>query len=100
MACAGKKVRPAADGIGLAGISVDPNATALHDRPDDISADPVTQMTMRRDVQDQEVRPLPGFETPDVARAADRVGRVDGARDDRLRGNQAVVMTRERRGEL
>src|SRR5207247_10006547 len=55
--------------LGLAGISVDPNATALHDRPDDISADPVTQMTIRRAVQAQEVRPLPGVATPGVARA-------------------------------
>src|SRR5256712_609449 len=95
-----KNPLPPNDGCRLSNRTADLDRASLDDDPDRIPANPVSEVTVRRDPEDEDVRQLPGLQVPDLGSHADRVGRVDRRSDDCLRREKAVVVARQRDREL
>src|SRR2546422_1250646 len=95
-----KNPPPAKDGSRLLNRTADLDRTSLDDDPDRVPADPVSEVTVRRDPEDEDVRQLPGLQAPDLGPQADRVRRVDRRGDNGLRREKAVMVTRQRDREL
>src|SRR2546426_2713527 len=69
MRVAQKNSSPAKDRGGgrLLNRAADLDRTSLDDEPDRIPADPVSEVTVRRDPKDEDVRQLPGLQAPNLA---------------------------------
>src|SRR5438445_1402901 len=95
-----KNPLPPNDGCRLSNRTADLDRASLDDDPDRVPANPVSEVTVRRDPEDEDVRELPGLQAPDLGSHADRVGRVDRRSDDRLRREKAVMVACQRDREL
>src|SRR2546425_8959254 len=100
MRVAQKNPPPANDGCRLSNWTADPDRPSLNDDPNRVHANPVSEVTVRRDPEDEDVRQLPGLQAPDLRSQADRVRRVDRRGDDRLRREKAVMVACQRDREL
>src|SRR2546422_561025 len=87
-----KNPSPAKDGGRLLNRTPDLDRTSLDDDPDRVPANPVAQVTVRRDAEDEDVRQLPGLQASDLGSQANRVRRVDRCSDHGLRREKAVVV--------
>src|SRR3989441_9861781 len=84
MRVAQKNPPPANDGCRLSNRTADLDRASLDDDPDRVPANPVAQVTVRRDAEDEDVRQLPGLQAPDLGPQADRVRRADRRGDNGL----------------
>src|SRR3989440_3020869 len=95
-----KNPLPPNDGCRLSNRTADLDRASLDDDPDRVPANPVSEVTVRRDPEDEDVRELPGLQAPDLGPQADRVRRVDRRGDNGLRREKAVMVARQRDREL
>src|SRR3989442_10854618 len=100
MRVAQKNPPPANDGCRLSKWTADLDRASLDDDPDRVPANPISEVTVRRDPEDDDVGQLPGLQAPDLGSQANRVRRVDRRGDDRLRREKAVMVARQRNREL
>src|SRR3989454_8302507 len=100
MRVAQKNPSRAKEGGRLLNRTADLDRTSLDDEPDRVPADPVSEVTVRRDPEDEDVRQLPGLQATDLGPQADRVRRVDRRGDNGLRREKAVMVARQRDREL
>src|SRR2546428_12018076 len=100
MRVAPKNLPPPNDGCRLSNWTADLDRASLDDNPDRVPTNPVSEVTVRRDPEDEDVRQFPGLQAPDLGSHADRVGRVDRRGDDGLRRENAIVVARQRDREL
>src|SRR5439155_26379702 len=88
------------DGGRLLSRTADLDRTSLDDDPDRVHADPVSEVTVRRDPEDVDVRQLPGLQASDLGSQANRVRRGDRCSDNGLRREKTVMVPRQRDREL
>src|SRR2546428_230383 len=91
-----KNPLPPNDGCRLSNRTADLDRASLDDDPDRIPANPVSEVTVRRDPEDEDVRQLPGLQVPDLGSHADRMDFRAEARGLRPRENASRLVHGEK----